>query len=160
MGNLGPTVKRWPSPPPNMGSRCRRGSRMIPIRRAGAAATRWASPTRCAARPMCPSTIPIMRVRRSVLVWLRLSWSPHRQWRDLLGQCHHGRPSDSAAPSYVRVTNRDNGRSLIVRVNDRGPMSRAASSTSVTALRPCWATSIAVRPMCRSNMSALHPRGR
>ena len=33
-------------------------------------------------------------------------------------------------PSYVRVTNLDNGRSIIVRVNDRGPYTATASSTS------------------------------
>jgi len=53
------------------------------------------------------------------------------------GQCFHGRPTSSgerydmyamtaahtllAIPSYARVTNLGNGRSVVVRINDRGP---------------------------------------
>ena len=41
-------------------------------------------------------------------------------------------------PSYVRVTNTGNGRSMIVRVNDRGPIMAAGSWTYPSASpRPC-----------------------
>jgi rare lipoprotein A len=43
-------------------------------------------------------------------------------------------------PSYVRVTNLSNGRSLIVRVNDRGP-TRATGSSMFQSTQPtCWAS--------------------
>ncbi len=39
-------------------------------------------------------------------------------------------------PSYVEVTNLDNGKKAIVRVNDRGPFHEAGSSISATQRRP------------------------
>ncbi|MGV8241980.1 septal ring lytic transglycosylase RlpA family protein, partial [Pseudomonas aeruginosa] len=44
-------------------------------------------------------------------------------------------------PSYVRVTNLDNGKSVIVRVNDRGPFySDRVIDLSFAAAGAAWAT--------------------
>lgn len=43
-------------------------------------------------------------------------------------------------PSIVRVTNLENGRSIIARVNDRGPYVKTALSTSPKRVPNCWAT--------------------
>ena len=45
----------------------------------------------------------------------------HRQRRNLRHEFDFGRASDLPLPSYARVTNLANHRSIVVRVNDRGP---------------------------------------
>ncbi len=59
-------------------------------------------------------------------------------------------------PSYARVTNLSNGKSLVVRVNDRGPYHATASSTSRTKLPNCLISKEMVSPASASNMSAGH----
>ena len=57
-------------------------------------------------------------------------------------------------PSYARVTNLANGRSLIVRVNDRGPYCGQPHHRRVGAGgADCWIFTIAAPPGCASNMS-------
>jgi len=56
-----------------------------------------------------------------------ISTAADRQWRvfdmESLSAAHPTLPM----PSYARVTNLSNSKSLIVRVNDRGPLSRQAA---------------------------------
>jgi rare lipoprotein A len=57
-------------------------------------------------------------------------------------------------PSYVRVTNLDNGLETIVRVNDRGPSAAIASSISHAAAAQLEMVE-GVRPGCASNSSPI-----
>ena len=82
------------------------------------------------------------------------------------GEKFHGRPTANGAiydmnaltaahktlpmPSTVRVTNLDNGRSMLLTVNDRGPLSRAASSTSRAARRSSSVSGARARSRCAS----------
>ena len=43
-------------------------------------------------------------------------------------------------PTYARVTNLNNGRSVVVRMNDRGPYAATASSIYRAARRTCLAS--------------------
>jgi rare lipoprotein A len=60
-------------------------------------------------------------------------------------------------PSYARVTNVRNGKSLIVRVNDRGPTTATGSSTSPTRPRNSLNSKRMASPRSVSNMSAGRP---
>ena len=56
-------------------------------------------------------------------------------------------------PSYVKVTNLDNGRELIVRVNDRGPFVGTAHHRYVETLgRSAWLQAPGPAPRCACNM--------
>ena len=63
----------------------------------------------------------LQRRRPGLLVRRRFPRPLHRQWRNLRHEFDLGRASDLPLPSYVRVTNLANHRSIVVRVNDRGP---------------------------------------
>ena len=59
-------------------------------------------------------------------------------------------------PSYVRVTNLANNRSIVVRVNDRGPYVGATGSSMSRLRRPsCWASTVTVSRGSKSTMSAV-----
>ncbi len=62
--------------------------------------------------------------RQRILVRRNVPRAPHRQWRNL----RHGRLSAAhptlPLPVYARVTNLNNGRTIVVRINDRGPYAR------------------------------------
>ena len=56
-------------------------------------------------------------------------------------------------PVYARVTNLNNGRSIIVRVNDRGPYAHDRIIDLSRRSAECSASATRARPRCASNIS-------
>ena len=61
------------------------------------------------------------RPRQGLLVWQEVPWQAHRS-----GEAYDMYEMTAAhptlpIPSYARITNTSNGRSVVVRINDRGP---------------------------------------
>ena len=91
----------------------------------GGGSYRSGKPYNINGRTYVPSDNPVVSGRRHcLLVWARLPWQADSQWRALRHARHIGRSSHHAASQLCAVTNLDNGRSIVVRVNDRGPYVR------------------------------------
>ena len=64
------------------------------------------------------------RIRLGRMVWRSSCRPPHRERRSARQCERHRRASIAAANSLARVTNLNNGRSVVVKVTDRGPARR------------------------------------
>ena len=61
---------------------------------------------------------------RCQLVWTRFLWPSNSERRDTATGDGHRSTPDLPFGTLVRVTNLNNGRSVVVRINDRGPHRR------------------------------------
>ncbi len=96
----------------------------------------------CGARRDLPANrgAGLCRARHGVVVRTGFPWPPHANG-EIFGAYYLTAASPVLPiPSYARVTNLENGRSVMVRINDRGPyVWPGGSSTSATRRREFWA---------------------
>ena len=75
--------------------------------------------------PLTASTVEARSLQRGVATWYGPGFAgKHSKWRALRSAGHDGGASHAPFGTRVAVTNERTGRSVIVRINDRGPFGR------------------------------------